>query len=206
MRDAERFESTSERPAHSPPAPRSGVDSSHLRLETSVPRAAETAGGLAQGHRRAPNMNESTIDIDMRELHDAANLVRNVAVRRFGHGHSVHVLNVLADEIMRALYVLACGEGRTMEDDTPTDDRAVLKRDARPTTENHFMVGKLDDTVWIAKLNPRRLSADEALNIAAYLLVFADEPVAFDHVNVAGAVLSVEFVELLRAVQLLQEK
>lgn len=151
-------------------------------------------------------MLETSIDIDMRELHDAANLVRNVAVRRFEQGNSVHVLNVLADEIVRALHVLACSEGGNMEHDTPRDDRAVLKRDPNPTTENRFLVGKLDDTVLITALTPRRFSHDEALNLAAYLLLYADEPVAFDHVNVAGAVLSVEFVELLRAAQLLAEK
>jgi len=175
----------------------------------SVPRAVGTAGGLVQGHRRAPNMAESSIDIDMRELHDAANLVRNVAVRRFEKGNSVHVLNVLADEIVRALHVLACSEGGNMENNTPntpTDDRAVLKHDAKPTTENRFMVGKLDGTVLITALTPRRFSMDEALNLAAHLIQIADEPVAFDHVNVAGAVLSVELVELLRAVQMLSEK
>jgi hypothetical protein len=68
-------------------------------------------------------------------------------------------------------------------------------------TKNNFMVGHLESTVTILGLTPRRLTYDEALNLAAWLVAIADKPVAFDHVNVQGAVLSFEFVQLLREVQ-----
>lgn len=68
-------------------------------------------------------------------------------------------------------------------------------------TKNKFLVGCLENTVTVLGLNPRRLTYDEALNLAAWLIAIADKPVAFEHVNVQGAVLSFEFVQLLREVQ-----
>ena len=152
-------------------------------------------------------MSTDTTQLDVTELNNAANVLRHIAIRRFEQGFNVQALNTLADCVLHAMHFIASepvGKGTKMENDhdTPTDDRAVLKRDERPSIENKFLVGRLDNTVLMTALTPRRLSFEEALNLAAHLLLIADEPVAFDHVNISGAVLSVEFVDLLRAVQL----
>lgn len=79
---------------------------------------------------------------------------------------------------------------------------------------NKFLVGILagDDRVHVIGLSPRKLSREEALNLAAHILAIADAPLAFEHVAVTTdvddperqtitAVLSSEFVELLGRVQ-----
>jgi hypothetical protein len=68
-------------------------------------------------------------------------------------------------------------------------------------TLNRFLVGSLDNSITILGLTPRRLTHDEALNLAAWLIAIADAPVAFEHVDLNGTVLSLEFLELLHAVQ-----
>ncbi len=68
-------------------------------------------------------------------------------------------------------------------------------------TMNKFMVGSLEGTITILRLNPRRLTHDEALNLAAWLIAIADSPSGEHHVDLNGAVLSLEFLELLAAVQ-----
>lgn len=175
----------------------------------SDPRAAQTAGGLVQGHWRAPNMNGNSTRLDVQELTTAANLIRNIAIRRFEQGFNVEFLNELANATLRCMHYVATEptptKGRKMEDDdTPpnTAELAVLKNPTRPPPNlNPFKVGKLEDTVTILQLTPRRLTHDEALNLAANLLAVADEPVAFEHANVYGVVISLEFVELMQKLQ-----
>lgn len=192
-----------------PPAVPSAPSSSHsgsTANNNSAPRAVGAAGGLVQGAGGAPNMETDTTQLDVTELNRAANTLRHVAIRRFEAGFNVTALNTLADCVLRAMHVIASEptKGTNVEDeDTPpaSAELAVLKNPSKPETLNRFMVGKLEDTVIISALGPRRLSHDEALNLAAWLIAIADEPVAFDHVNAHGAVISVEFVQLLREIQ-----
>jgi hypothetical protein len=44
--------------------------------------------------------------------------------------------------------------------------------DSKPP--NPFHVAQLDDTVIAGGLSPRRLTADEAINLAAHLVIFAE--------------------------------
>jgi len=116
----------------------------------------------------------------------------------------VSALNVLADCVLRAMHFIARepGKGTKMEpdDETPPDDRAVVKKETE--TLNRFMVGMLENTITILALTPRRLERSEALNLAAWLLALADEPdvtlySSADH----RALISEEFLDLLHAVQ-----
>lgn len=77
---------------------------------------------------------------------------------------------------------------------------------------NLFLVSELDGTIHVPHLSPRRLSRDEALNLAAWLVAIADEPVAFDQVTaqvssiddpnvLAECVLSVELVQVIAKAQ-----
>lgn len=77
---------------------------------------------------------------------------------------------------------------------------------------NLFLVGLLDDTIIAGGLSPRRLTREEALNVAAYLIVNADclaigQGIRDDRTGPAmvfvqeRVALSAEFVDLLEEVQ-----
>jgi hypothetical protein len=81
-----------------------------------------------------------------------------------------------------------------------TDDQTPPAGAPPIETLNKFMVGSLENTITILGLTPRRLTHDEALNLAAWLLAIADSH-SGQHVDMNGAVLSLEFLELLHSVQ-----
>lgn len=105
------------------------------------------------------------------------------------------------DDVQRraVLASLAALFVRETEEDDPAPAREPATQPA-----NLFLVGLLDGTVSIPGLSPRRLARDEALNLAAWILKHADEPVAFEQATIetkhGPAVLSLEFVELFASV------